>query len=317
MSHAPLTSTLAGMLKSSNPGRPPRLDWLSISKLVVNTTYQRPITKSGENTIKRIMEQFHWSRFSPVIVREVPGKGIFEIIDGQHRSTAALCCGYDRVPAMIVQATDDEAARIFAAVNGNVTPMQPLAVYKAALAGGEQWALESRDAARAGGCEILTYPVPKLKQKPLQTMAVQAVRNAWRQHGPQTLAATFQLLAASREADKPGYLTSALIQGWNRILASRPGWVRNIDGVAHAVRTLSINLAFEEPGHAEKKIEARVGDGRRGADADDVKSKVADALDRKLSPQMIAATLRLPYAEVDRLVSEVRQERLTGGGASG
>lgn len=295
--------------KPANPGRPPKLEWLSISSLMVNTDYQRPVTVGGLNTIKRIIAAFAWSRFSPVIVRRVPGQvELYEIIDGQHRSTAALSCGYDRVPCMIVQCEDEEAARIFAAVNGNVTPMQPLSVYKAAVAGREQWALECKAAAEAAGCSILTYPVPKSKQKPLQTMSVQGIRQVWRQHGPKPLEAAFRLLAASRGSEAPGFLTSLLIVRWSRVLASRPGWIANIERVCQTLRTMALNLAFEEVEQAEHKIEQRIGDGRAGAALEDLKAKVAHALGRKMSAQMISASLRLPYAEVERLIAEIRAE---------
>lgn len=300
---------------SGKPGKPPELKWLRLASLVVNTDYQRPVTTGGMNTIKRIMAAFSWSRFSPVIVRRVPGPvETYEIIDGQHRSRAALNCGYDLVPAMIVHCTEEEAARIFAAVNGNVTPMQPLAVYKAALAGGEQWAVECRDAARKAGCEILLYPVPKSKQKPLQTMAVQNIKRAWAQHGPQNLEATFRVLAGSRDSHLPGYLTSYLIQHWSRILASRPGWMANPGQVIEAMRMLALSLAFEEPQSAEHKIDQHIGDGRKGDALADLKIKVADALGRRLSAQMISASLRLPYAVVDRLIAEIRADtpRLEG-----
>lgn len=294
---------------ATDPGRPPRLEWLSLSTLVINTTYQRPITPGGMNTIKRIMADFAWSRFSPVIVRRVPGpEERYEIIDGQHRSTAALNCGYDRVPAMIVSSTDDDAARIFAAVNGNVTPMQPMAVYKAALAGGEAWAIECRDAVESAGCSILTYPVPRDQQQPLQTMSVQSIRAAWRSYGPAVVAATFKLLAASQNSHVPGFLTSGLIKSWSRVLGSRPGWVKNIERVEEAVRMMAINLTLVEVEHAEQKLAQRLDDGRKGDSLAAIKAKVADALGRRLSAQIIATQLRLPYAEVERLIAEIRAE---------
>lgn len=292
--------------KASAPGRPPKLDWLPIGKLVVNTRYQRPILRGGILNIQRIMDAFSWSRFSPVIVREIPGRGLYEIIDGQHRTTAALSCGYEVVPAMIVQATDDEAARIFASVNGNVTPMQPLGVYKAALAGKEPWALDVKAAADSAGCEVLVYPIPRAKQKPLQTMAVSAVRNVCRQHGPAVLAAAFKLLAASKGSNEPGFLSSSLIFGWGRVLGSRPGWVAEIDRVTAILRTMMVNLALENVETAEAKIAKRMGDGRTGGAAEDVRAKVEALLERKLNTQMIAASLRLPYAEVRRIVEDIR-----------
>lgn len=316
MSLEALTKFDVDYMRAPNAGKPPVLEWLSLTALYVNTDYQRPVTAAGLNTIKRIMADFSWSRFSPVIVRVIPGKVVhYEIIDGQHRATAAFNCGYDRVPCMVVHCSDPEAARIFAAVNGNVTPMQPLAVYKAALAGREPWALECKAAAEAAGCQLLTYPIPKAKQKPLQTMAVQGIRQVWRQHGAKPLEAAFRLLSASRGAEVPGFLTSLLIVRWTRVLASRPGWMANIERVRETLRVMALNLTLEEVEQAEHKIEQRIGDGRKGEALEDLKAKVAEAMGRRLSSQMIAASLRLPYAEVERLVAEIKGEKLLLEGA--
>lgn len=296
--------------RSKSPGRPPDLKWLLLSALGTNPSYQRTITKKGQATIQKIMAEFSWSRFSPVIVRRVPGPvERYEIIDGQHRSTAALNCGYDLVPCMIVQCTDEDAARIFAAVNGNVTPMQPVSVYKAALAGAEQWAVECRDAAEAAGCQILTRPTPHSLQKPYQTMSVGGIRAVWKQHGPKVLGAAFKIIRASQGSDKLGFLTNAMITTWSRVLASRPGWVENIDHVARVVAVMQVSFLTDMSEILEERIAKRVGDDGRGGDAlEDIKAKVAGFLGGRMTAQMIATSLRLPYAQVNALIAEIRAE---------
>ena len=283
-------------------GHSPRLDYLPLASLVVNTSYQRQITRSGEKTIERIMSGFSWSRFSPVIVREQPGSSLFEIIDGQHRSTAALCLGYERVPCMIVKAGEDEAARIFAEVNGNVAPMTQVAIYKAALAGGEEWALAVRRAAGKAGAAVLTSSVPRGRQKPLQTIAVSACRRLLAAAGEDVLAATFRLLASSVAAPEPGFLSHTLISRWGQVLASRPDWVRSISAVCSALAEMRIDLRVIDVAAAEQRLVKRFGDGRPNDDGGAIEAKVIDMRRRNLSPQMIAASLRMPYAEVDRIL---------------
>jgi hypothetical protein len=295
-----------------DPGRSPKLDWLPINNLVVNDEYQRPISISGKKNIFKIMQQFSWSRFSPVICREVPGKGLYEIIDGQHRTTAAFNMGYDAVPAMIVSCSDEEAARIFAAVNGTIMRMSPLAVYKAALAGGEQWAVECREAAEAAGCEILRYPIARKHQRPLQTMAVTSIRRVHAVHGPAILKAAFRLLAASQNSHALGFLSSYLITQWSRIIASRPGWAGNVDSLVGAVKMLAINLTLIQPQDVEQQILRKIGDGRQSSEAaNTIKAKVRELLERSkcTSAGLIATQLRLPYAQVDRLIAEIKAER--------
>ena len=117
-----------------NPGAPPMLDWIEIDKLVVDEDYQRELKKANWAAIRRIASCFRWSRFSPVFVAPVEG-GKFAIIDGQHRTHAAAICGFKTVPCQIVQMSKDEQAASFAAVNGMVTKITSLQLFKAALTG--------------------------------------------------------------------------------------------------------------------------------------------------------------------------------------
>ena len=134
----------------------PVLDWLPIAQLVVDDRYQRPLTRTGWQTIRRIAESFRWSRFSPVLVAPVAG-GLWSIIDGQHRTHAAAICGHDKVPCMSVHMDTAEQAHAFAAVNGLVTRITVHHVFKAARAAGETWAIMSERAVAAAGCTLMTY----------------------------------------------------------------------------------------------------------------------------------------------------------------
>jgi hypothetical protein len=134
----------------------PALDWLPIDRLVIDDRYQRPLTRGGWQTIRRIAEEFHWSRFSPVLVAPLPGD-TWAIIDGQHRTHAAAICGVEKVPCMSVQMGKAEQAQAFAGVNGTVTRITVHHVYKAALAAGEPWAERAHAAVDASGCTLMTY----------------------------------------------------------------------------------------------------------------------------------------------------------------
>ncbi|WP_353428750.1 ParB N-terminal domain-containing protein [Paracoccus denitrificans] len=134
----------------------PVLDWLPIARLVVDDRYQRPLTRAGWQTIRRIAEDFRWSRFSPVLVAPIPG-ALWAIIDGQHRTHAAAICGHDQVPCMSVHMDTAEQAQAFAGVNGTVTRITVHHVFKAALAAGESWAMLANRAVSDAGCTLMTY----------------------------------------------------------------------------------------------------------------------------------------------------------------
>ena len=66
-------------------------------ELVVDVTYQREIGRRGAVNVNQIAENFDWSKFAPVIVAPVEG-GQFAIVDGQHRTAAAMLRGQEKVP---------------------------------------------------------------------------------------------------------------------------------------------------------------------------------------------------------------------------
>ena len=105
---------------SVDAGPAPMLQWLPLASLVVDDSYQRELKRGNWSAIRRIADNFKWSRFSPVFVAPVEG-GRYAIIDGQHRAHAAAICGFDEVTCQIVQMSREEQAASFAAVNGLVT----------------------------------------------------------------------------------------------------------------------------------------------------------------------------------------------------
>jgi hypothetical protein len=111
------------------------LQWLKITDLVVDPTYQRPIVGTGRRNVTRIARVFSWSCFAPVVVSPVEG-GLSAIIDGQHRTTAAALVGLETVPCQIVIAGREEQAAAFKAINGVTTPISRMALHAAALVAG-------------------------------------------------------------------------------------------------------------------------------------------------------------------------------------
>jgi hypothetical protein len=279
------------------------MEWLPLRDLRINPAYQRSVGRPGAKNIVKIAATFSWSKFSPVIVRPVPGQSVYEIIDGQHRSTAALMCGLDRVPCYIISVSDTEAAQVFAAVNGTVTPMTQLAILKAAIAGGEPWAVDIAEACREAGVTPLLYPQAKKDQKPLQTMAVAALRRVCAQHGKDVLTAALRLVAASKSARSPGFLTNKIIVAYANIMGSRKGWLSAIDDLERAIAPMDLQLAMPED--VEHRLVKALGDGRKSADAwQEIRAKVLDMRARRMSSQMIAASLRLTYGDVERAIKE-------------
>ena len=201
------------------PGKAPKLAFVPIASLRVDRAYQRGITRAGHATIRRIVADFRWSRFSPVIVAALgeraggpDGPRLFVVIDGQHRATAAAACGFDTVPCQVIEADAAEQAAAFAAVNGVVTRMHAMQLHLAQLAAGDPAAVEIDRVARAGKCEILKYPVQIAQQAPGQTMAVASIGRAIRNFGADTVITALQCITET-ENNHPGAICATSIKG--------------------------------------------------------------------------------------------------------
>lgn len=291
-------AAIPGVATGKHPGKPPRMEWLAIAALRIDDTYQRDITARSEDNIRRIAHGFSWAKFSPLIVMQQGD--IYAVIDGQHRATAALSLGYEKVPCAIVDARSEDAAAIFAAINGDVTAMTPLALFKAARAAGVGWALAVDRACRAAGVTPLIYPVPASKQKPLMTMSVATMKTVVERHGEKVLAAALLCLSRANGAELPGFLTSAVIKNCASLFLTRPSWLAEADVVAgHFAGVSPLRVGFSA---IEAMLVKRMGDGRSTPEArSELQAKVQDLKARKFSQNMVATSLRLPYAEVARL----------------
>lgn len=162
-------------LTGVDPGPAPMQQWLNIADLVIDDSYQRDLKRGNRGAIRRIAEQFKWSRFSPVFVAPVEG-GKYAIIDGQHRTHAAALCGFDSVPCQIVQMTREEQAASFAAVNGLVTKVTAWNILRAAMVAGEDWAVECSRICAAADCTLMTRNGTSSEKQPGEIYAVQLIK---------------------------------------------------------------------------------------------------------------------------------------------
>lgn len=176
-----------------DPGPAPMLDWIKIERLVVDDTYQRDLKPGNWAAIKRIAENFKWSRFSPVFIAPIEG-GLYAIIDGQHRTHAAAMCGVEAVPCQIVQMTPSEQAESFAAVNGMVTKITTWNLFKAALAGQEAWAVEAAQAVEAAGCQLMTSNASQQRKRPGQIYGPSTIRKIIEDRGAEKVTRALSIL---------------------------------------------------------------------------------------------------------------------------
>lgn len=197
----------------------PKLQWLPIADLVVDSMYHRPITGKGRGNVSRIARSFSWTSFSPVIVAPA-ADGKFAIIDGQHRATAAAVVGFETVPCQIVAAaTREEQAAAFRAINGRTNCVSRMALHRAALEGSEDWAIRLAEICALAEVQLLRYPVPVDRQTAGQTMAIGAVAQCLKRYGEDTLVTALQCVTQTTN-NRPGALSARMIKALCAVLHS-------------------------------------------------------------------------------------------------
>src|ERR1700732_1429561 len=169
-----------------SPGPAPFLEWIEIEKLGVDDTYQREIGRRGTMNVHQISENFDWSKFAPVIVAPVEG-GRFAIVDGQHRTTAAMLRDIKEVPCQVVQADRAKQAAAYAAVNGNITKTTPQQLYHARLAAGHADCVALDQVCAAAGVEVVRRNLVMKRVQVGQTQSVGALSRCLRDYGSATL----------------------------------------------------------------------------------------------------------------------------------
>lgn len=202
------------------PGPAPMLEWIKTDRFVVDATYQREIGKRGKLNIQHIAENFDWSKFAPVIVAPVEG-GRYAIVDGQHRTTAAMLRGVEKVPCQIVQADRAQQAAAYAAVNGNVTKTTPHQLFHAKLAAADEAAIALEEVCRAGGVTILRRNLVQAKMGVGETQAVGALSRCLRTYGRNTLITALQCITETAHGN-PGFVRATVIEGYCEALHGSP-----------------------------------------------------------------------------------------------
>ena len=206
--------------KSVAAGATPRLQWLLISDLVLDSTYHQSVAGSGRRKVDRIARAFSWARFATVVVAPAPG-GKFVIIDGQHRTTAAAVVGFDKVPCQIIEADRKEQAIAFKAINRTATVSSRMALQAAGCSASEPRAIQLAELCARAEVELLRYPVPIGRQHSGQTMAVGAISQCLRRYGEETLITTLQCVTQTTN-NRPGVLSARIIKALCAVLGSDP-----------------------------------------------------------------------------------------------
>lgn len=207
---------LGGNFKPGYSGAIGRFQVVPIEQLFVDSVYQRAISQGSVKNIKRICEAFDWAKFLPVIVTQDGDR--FCIVDGQHRTTAAATIGIQAVPCYVLSCSPSEAAAAFAAINGNVTPVQPIDLWFAELAAKEPKAIALQRVLDAAGVKVTRKKEGYL---PGETRSITVLQRALDFYGSAILTTILQCIVETSDGN-PGMLFGAIINGIGRAIRTKP-----------------------------------------------------------------------------------------------
>lgn len=203
-------------------GAVPMMQWLALADLRIDPSYQRDVLRSGQASILKIARAFCWAKFTPVIVAAVEG-GLYAIIDGQHRATAAALRGIEKVPCYVVIADRRQQAYAFAAINGQVTKLHAMSIYHARLAAGDPEVCAVQEACDTAGVTVMRFNVQANNLKRGETLASASLIQAYRDYGRDTLVTALQCVTETADGN-PGLLCKPAIDALCIVLWGTPTW---------------------------------------------------------------------------------------------
>lgn len=233
---------LPDVVAAEPAGKVGRLHVIPISKLVVDSTYQRAVSVGSVRNIRRICGSFDWAKFLPVIVTEDGDR--FSIVDGQHRAIAALSVGVTSVPCYILSCSAAEAAAAFAAINGNVTPMQPIDLWFAELAAGRTKAVALKRVLDSAGVKVTRKKEGFIVG---ETRSINVLARALDFYGPSILTTILQCIVETGDGNA-GMLTGAVINGIGRAIRTKPEMLSNPSKLFDIFDGISISTMVYEAG---------------------------------------------------------------------
>jgi hypothetical protein len=195
-------------------GSPPTLEFRALGELHVDDTYQRSLeTEPSIRLIRRIAQFWDWGTVPATRGRTASGRNA----DGGRRpaplSAARMRGDIAHLPCVITSYanTGDEAAA-FVALNQNRKPLQPLDLFKAALAAEDETATAVQRILIAAGLRLAPHTNwPFWKSGMLAN--VNALQSVYRRYGERTLFVSLKAIALGfdgRSCALPGRSSTAL-----------------------------------------------------------------------------------------------------------
>lgn len=212
-------------------GNMPTLQFLLLSQLEVDDTYQRSIDNPGsQSMIKAIARSWNWDLCQPLFVAR-RSDGRMYVVDGQHRLAAARVRGDIAQLPCIIALTDgvSKEAKLFSEFNRRRRPPSALDLYFSDLAAGDPVAADIDVALKAAGLRM-ARSTNTANFKPGDISNIGGLRRVYQQHGSDVMGLALLAIAKAWPGHRLNHMGTiypgvAEIVRHERALAKRaPRW---------------------------------------------------------------------------------------------
>lgn len=203
-------------------GTMPSIEWVHVAALTVDSSYQRSIDNDGSRRlIASIAANFDWRLCAPLVVSRRPD-GSKVIIDGQHRWAAATRRGdLPQLPCcLFTYGSPEDEARMFIVANRARKAMNRMDDFHAALAAGDEDALDIRRLVSEAGLAI-ARSTSSTAWKPGDVTFTSSIATALRRHGDAVVSAALTCMAEAYK-DEPLTHGASIFGALVRIFANPP-----------------------------------------------------------------------------------------------
>lgn len=172
--------------------------------LYVDHEYQRQIGDRGRKQIRKVIQNFCWTKFKPPICAyaEHDGQTILKVLDGQHTAIAAASNPHiDLIPVMIVDAPDTQSqASAFVGQNTQRLGITALQLHHSAVLAGYDEAVDVERTCERAGVKVLRSLPGSGRYQPGDTIAISAIKGLVSRREPLGARVILEVLAKAHLA---------------------------------------------------------------------------------------------------------------------
>lgn len=180
-------------------GPRPEIRWVAPTSLLVDETYQRNLSKSSMELLRKAVREFAWAKMKIPNVVEVRGK--LHMIDGQHTAIAAATVRAAEIPVFIVIAAEiADRANAFVGLNTDRVTVSKFNLHRAQVAAGDPHSIGVDEVCRRSGVRLRAAINQSSLVAEGDTVAVGVIRSAVKKHGVDRAAKGLAILVKAKRA---------------------------------------------------------------------------------------------------------------------